>query len=114
MWFILIFIVSLFVFQDIIENNLVYPYGYYAAYGIGFGAPFLLPTYIGSCSFDCNSRDFSAVVYKYGLRNGIDGHYLASRLQNFGRDAKLALRNVVNDYFTRLHLDVLNTCLTNT
>ena len=47
--------------QDILGGeNLIFPYGYYAGYGIGFGAPYLLPTYIGDCSFDCSAADFSA------------------------------------------------------
>jgi len=78
--------------QDILTENLVYPYGYYAAYGIGFGAPYLLPTYIGSCSFDCSSRDFSNVVNTYGFRQGVAGLNIgASKMTNFGMDAKQAL-----------------------
>jgi len=77
---------------DLFTENLIYPYGYYGAYGMGFGGPYLLPTYIGSCSFDCSAADFSAVVYKYGLRYGVAGQNIgSSKLQNFGLDAKLAL-----------------------
>ena len=70
---------------------------------MGFGGPYLLPTYIGDCSFDCSSADFSAVVYKYGLRYGVAGQNIgSSKLQNFGLDAKLALRNVLVKIFNNL------------
>jgi len=82
--------------QDIITENLIYPYGYFAGYGIGFGAPYLLPTYIGSCSFDCSSRDFASVVNKYGFRQGVAGLNIgASKMTNFGIDAKQALSCVI-------------------
>jgi len=73
-------------------ENLIFPYGYYAGYGIGFGAPYLLPTYIGDCSFDCSAADFSAVVYQYGLSGGVAGQVIGtSKLHNFGLDAKQSL-----------------------
>lgn len=82
--------------QDIITENLIYPYGYFAGYGIGFGAPYLLPTYIGSCSFDCSSRDFASVVNTYGFRQGVAGLNIgASKMTNFGIDAKQALSCVI-------------------
>ena len=45
-----------------------YAFGYNNGYGIGFGAPYLLPTYIGSCSQDCSSRDFVAELTRYGIQ----------------------------------------------
>ena len=88
-----------FLFQDLINQNLIFPYGYFAGYGLGFAGPYLLPTYIGSCSFDCSAADFSAVVDKYGFRQGAAGLNIGeSKLSIFGLDAKQALRNVVTDY----------------
>ena len=70
-----------------------YSYGYYAAYAMGFGGPFLLPSYIGSCSYDCSAADFNTVVNKYNFRNGISGQNIgASKIHSFGIDAKQALR----------------------
>ena len=81
-------------FQDILGENLVFPYGYSAGYGIGFAAPFLLPSYLDSCEFDCSAADFSAVIYQYGLQYGVQGQHIGeSKLDNFGRDAKQALRD---------------------
>ena len=58
--------------QDILGGeNLIFPYGYYAGYGIGFGAPYLLPTYIGDCSFDCSAADFSAGNWSIELSMGL-------------------------------------------
>ena len=77
----------------ITNPEVTYSYGYYAAYAMGFAGPYLLPTYIGSCSFDCSSVDFNTVVNKYNLRNGISYQNVgASKLQSFGIDAKQALR----------------------
>merc|ERR1711994_626953 len=68
-----------------------YSYGYYAGYAMGFAGPYLLPTYIGSCSYDCSS-DFNTIVNKYNFRNGISGQNIgASKIQSFGIDAKQAL-----------------------
>ena len=73
--------------------EVTYSYGYYAAYAIGFAGPYLLPTYIGSCSYDCSSTDFNTIVNKYNFRNGISGQNIgASKIQSFGIDAKQALR----------------------
>ena len=84
-------------FQDILGENLVFPYGYSAGYGIGFAAPFLLPSYLDSCEFDCSAADFSAVIYQYGLQYGVQGQHIGeSKLDNFGRDAKQALRDVLS------------------
>ena len=70
-----------------------YSYGYYAGYAMGFAGPYLLPTYIGSCSYDCSSTDFNTIVNKYNFRNGISGQNIgASKIQSFGIDAKQALR----------------------
>ena len=81
-------------FQDILGENLVFPYGYSAGYGIGFAAPFLLPSYLDSCEFDCSAADFSAVIYQYGLQHGVQGQHIGqSKLDNFGLDAKQALRD---------------------
>merc|ERR1712241_1490343 len=72
--------------------DVTFSYGYYAAYAIGFAAPYLLPTYIGSCSYDCSSTDFNTIVNKYNLRNGISGQNIgASKIQSFAIDAKQAL-----------------------
>merc|ERR1712062_69384 len=69
-----------------------YSYGYYAGYAMGFAGPYLLPTYIGSCSYDCSSTDFNTIVNKYNFRNGISGQNIgASKIQSFGIDAKQAL-----------------------
>lgn len=48
-----------------------FSYVYNNAYGIGFGAPFLLPTYNPSCSYQCGANDFLGVVSNYGLSNGV-------------------------------------------
>ena len=82
------------IFQDILGENLIFPYGYSAGYGIGFGAPFLLPSYLDSCEFDCSAADFSAVIHQYGLQFGVQGQHIGeSKLDNFGLDAKQALRD---------------------
>ena len=73
--------------------DVTYSYGYYAGYAMGFAGPYLLPTYIGSCSYDCSSTDFNTIVNKYNFRNGISGQNIgASKIQSFGIDAKQALR----------------------
>ena len=73
--------------------DVTYSYGYYAGYALGFAGPYLLPTYIGSCSYDCSSTDFNTIVNKYNFRNGISGQNIgASKIQSFGIDAKQALR----------------------
>ena len=73
--------------------DVTYSYGYYAGYALGFAGPFLLPTYIGSCSYDCSSTDFNTVVNKYNFRNGISGQNIgSSKIESFGIDAKQALR----------------------
>ena len=73
--------------------DVIYSYGYNLGYGLGFAGPFLLPTYVGSCSFTCSSQDFLAVVQKYGLTYGVGraGHLGESKLHNFGSDAKEAI-----------------------
>merc|ERR1711997_435721 len=72
--------------------DVTYSYGYYAGYAMGFAGPYLLPTYIGSCSYDCSSTDFNTIVNKYNFRNGISGQNIgASKIQSFGIDAKQAL-----------------------
>ena len=38
-----------------------FSYVYNNAYGIGFGAPFLLPTYNPTCSYRCGANDFLGV-----------------------------------------------------
>ena len=48
-----------------------FSYVYNNAYGIGFGAPFLLPTYNPTCSYRCGANDFLGVVNDYGLSNGV-------------------------------------------
>merc|ERR1712117_391396 len=50
-----------------------FSYVYNNAYGIGFGAPFLLPTYNPTCSYRCGANDFLGVVNNYGLSNGVVG-----------------------------------------
>ena len=72
--------------------DVIYSYGYNLGYGAGFAGPFLLPTYLGSCSIDCSSADFTNLARRYGLTYGIAGQYIGkSKICNFGLDAKQAL-----------------------
>ena len=48
-----------------------FSYVFNNGYGLGFGAPFLLPTYNPKCDFRCSSRDFWTVVTSYGLQQGV-------------------------------------------
>ena len=87
--------------------DVTYSYGYYAAYAMGFAGPYLLPTYIGSCSLDCSSADFNTVVNKYNFRNGISQQNVgAAKIQSFGIDAKQALRDNSKNYFKYIYLDL--------
>merc|ERR1712018_95371 len=91
--------------EDILTNaDVGFSYVYNNAYGIGFGAPFLLPTYNPSCSYRCGVNDFLGVVTNYGLSNGVGGLVMghghgpgdAAALQSFGDDAKIAISCVVD------------------
>jgi len=76
-----------------------FSYVYNNAYGIGFGAPFLLPTYNPTCSYRCGANDFLGVVNDYGLSNGVGSRHGPggeAALQSFGDEAKLAIGCVVD------------------
>jgi len=77
--------------------DVLYGYIYNLGYGVGFGGPYLLPTYVGDCDFSCSSRDFLNVVASYSLTEGLAGQHIGeAKLNNFGTDAKLALGCIVN------------------
>jgi hypothetical protein len=77
--------------------DVMYGYIYNLGYGVGFGGPYLLPTYVGDCDFSCSSRDFLSVVASYSLTEGLAGQHIGeAKLTNFGTDAKLALGCIVN------------------
>ena len=77
--------------------DVAYGYIYNLGYGVGFGGPYLLPTYVGDCDFSCSSRDFLSVVASYSLTEGLAGQHIGeAKLTNFGTDAKLALGCIVN------------------
>ena len=77
--------------------DVMYGYIYNNGYGVGFGGPYLLPTYVGDCDFSCSSRDFLSVVASYSLTEGLAGQHIGeAKLNNFGTDAKLALGCIVN------------------
>ena len=77
--------------------DVLYGYIYNLGYGIGFGGPYLLPTYVGECDFSCSSRDFLNVVASYSLTEGLAGQHIGeAKLANFGVDAKQALGCIVN------------------
>ena len=72
--------------------DVIYSYGYNMGYGLGFAGPFLLPTYLGTCSYDCSSADFTSLAQNYGFINGVAGQFIGeSKIHNFGLDAKEAL-----------------------
>merc|ERR1712088_63204 len=76
-----------------------FSYVYNNAYGIGFGAPFLFPTYNPPCSYRCGANDFLGVVNDYGLSNGVGGRHGPggeAALQSFGDEAKIAIGCVVD------------------
>ena len=77
--------------------DVLYGYIYNLGYGVGFGGPYLLPTYVGDCDFSCSSNDFLNVVASYSLTEGLAGQHIGeAKLANFGVDAKLALGCIVN------------------
>jgi len=77
--------------------DVLYGYIYNLGYGVGFGGPYLLPTYVGDCDFSCSSSDFLSVVATYSLTEGLAGQHIGeAKLGNFGTDAKLALGCIVN------------------
>ena len=77
--------------------DVLYGYIYNLGYGVGFGGPYLLPTYVGDCDFSCSSSDFLSVVASYSLTEGLAGQHIGeAKLANFGTDAKLALGCIVN------------------
>jgi len=78
--------------------DVIYRYGFNYGYGIGFAAPYLLPTYLGDCTgFTCTSQDFLSVVSSYSLSQGLAGfHGGQARMYNFGVDAKQSLDCVIS------------------
>ena len=77
--------------------DVAYAYTYNLGYGLGFGGPYLLPSYLPDCTgFTCSSQDFLDVVKAYSFSQGLAGQHIGeAKLANFGVDAKLALGCVV-------------------
>jgi len=73
--------------------DVAYGYIYNMGYALGFGGPYLLPTYLPDCTaFTCSRTDLLAVVQAYELAEGLAGkRFGEARMRNFGADALAAV-----------------------